>query len=82
MQISLITKKIYPKNNCQEPHITIGEQHPAYDKLLQGYDFEIINNEIKVKNIKSGIDYKDLKNKLKQGKANNAEVQQILADLI
>jgi len=82
MQISLITKKIYPKNNCQEPHMTIGEQHPAYDKLLQGYDFEIKNNEIKIKKTKTGIDYKNLKNKLKQGQASSLEVQQTLAELL
>ncbi|MAG45138.1 hypothetical protein CL633_04610 [bacterium] len=82
MQINLETKKIHLKHDCKEPHRTIGEDHPDYDKLLQGHDFDITDDGFKIKETQHGVNYKDLKNKLKQGTATSAEVQKMLVELL
>ncbi len=57
LQIRLKDNKLFPKNDCREAHMTIGDQHPAYLKLKQGYDFDIDwETGISVKETRGGFD--------------------------
>lgn len=41
MQIDLTNKKVFIDDNCPHPHITISDLHPAYQRLLNGDEFEL-----------------------------------------
>ena len=82
IQIRHNDKKIFFKQDCKGPHTTIGELHSAYDPIMSGYDFEVINGTIVVGTTKNGTDFKKIKDKWKNGSASNKEMQDVLKHLI
>lgn len=85
MQISLRNKKVYPENDCPHEHVYVSEDTEKGKKILEGFDFEIVDREIQMEMTQKGKNYKfmkGLKEKLKNGNASMREMQKILFDLI
>ena len=67
IQIRQSDGKIFIKNDCPGPHITIDDKHPDFKKIMQGYHVETAGGIFKVTEIKDGFDLdkfiKQLQNK-------------------